>query len=74
MRSCTVFTNTYINDEIIRYLTNSESKAVSKNAKKIATVGIIGIKRVFFNLYNAISRTPAKTFDTIEAAKDYLVS
>ena len=68
------FTNTYVNDEIIRYLTSSESKAASKNAKKIAAVGIIGIKKLYFNMYNAISRTPAKACDTIEAAKDYLVS
>ena len=67
------FTNTYINDEIISYLTSSESKAASRNAKKIAAIGITGIKKLFFNMYNAISRTQAKAFNTIESAKDYLV-
>ena len=38
------FTNTYIDDKIIVYLTNAESRKASKNAKKIAAVGVTGIK------------------------------
>ena len=67
------FTNTYLNDEIIGYLTSSESKTASKNAKKLAVVGVTGLKKLFFNIYNSISSTQAKACATIEAAKDYLV-
>ena len=68
------FTNTYLNDEIMGYLTGTESKTASKNAKKLAVVGMTGIKKLFLNVYNSISTTQAKTCTTIEAAKDYLVT
>lgn len=68
------FTNTYIDDQVIGYLTNAESRAASKNTKKIAVVGVTGLKKLFFNTYNAVTFTQAKAFDTVEEAKDYLAA
>ena len=68
------FTDTYVDEHIVGYLTSEESRTASKNAQKIAAVGITGLKKLFFNMYNAVSRTQAKACDTMEAAKEYLVS
>ncbi len=68
------FSNTYLDEQVIGYLTSSESRSASKNAKKIAVVGVTGLKKIFFNMYNAVTFTQAKACDSIESAKDYLIS
>lgn len=68
------FTDTYTNKEVMDYLTGPESKAATRNTKKIAVVGITGLKKMFFNVYNTVSQTKAYAFETLEAAKDYLVA
>jgi hypothetical protein len=70
----TNFTNTYLDDQIMGYLTGAESRAASHHAHKIAVVGVTGLKKLFFNMYNAVTVTQAKAFDTVGAAKDYLVA
>lgn len=68
------FRKTYINDEVIGYLTGAESRAASKNARKIAVLGVTGLKKLFFNAYNAATFATAKAFDTLDEAKAYLVA
>lgn len=41
---------------------------------KRAAVGITGAKKVLINAFNAFTGNNAKAFDTVEAAKDWLVS
>jgi hypothetical protein len=68
------FTDTYVDNEIMGYLQGEESKRASQNAKKIAAVGITGLKKLFMNMYNIATRANARAFNTVEAAKRYLVS
>jgi hypothetical protein len=68
------FSDTYLDDRVIGYLTNSESRAASRNARKIAVVGVTGLKKIFFNMYNAVTLTKAKACDSVEAAKEYLMA
>ena len=68
------FSNTHVDDEIMKFLQNEESKRAAKNAKKIAVTGIVGIKKIFYNLYNAVHGGKAHAFDTLDQAKEYLIS
>lgn len=42
--------------------------------KKTAVLGIIGIKKVFLEMINKLTNIGAKSFDSEEDAKDWLVS
>ncbi|HCX20734.1 MAG: hypothetical protein CMB80_07805 [Flammeovirgaceae bacterium] len=41
---------------------------------KRAAVGITGAKKVLFNAFNRVSGNNARAFDSVEEAKDWLVS
>jgi hypothetical protein len=68
------FRNTYADDESLAYLRSDEMKAVSKKSTKKAILGITGLKKMFFNIYNTFTGAEAKAFDDEEAAKEYLIS
>jgi hypothetical protein len=68
------YTDTYVNDEIMAYLTGEESKQVAKKARKIAVVGVTGIKKIFLNTYNLVTGSGTRAFNDLESAKQYLVS
>jgi hypothetical protein len=40
---------------------------------KDAIVGVTGIKKILFQIYNAVVRVRTKAFDTEEAAREWLV-
>ncbi|MBN1954904.1 MAG: hypothetical protein JW900_07615 [Anaerolineae bacterium] len=46
----------------------------ARYVKKQAVVGVTGLKRLFFETIVRVSGQHARTFDTLEAAKDWLVS
>jgi len=68
------FSNTYIDSEIMAYLSSDEEKAATKKIRKTAAVGVSGIKKIFLNTYNTITQSGARAFDDLESAKQYLVS
>ena len=68
------YTGTYVNDEIMAYLSGEESKQAAKKARKIAVVGVTGIKKIFLNTYNLMTGSGTRAFNDLESAKQYLVS
>lgn len=68
------YSNTYVNDEIMVYLTGEESKQAAKKARKIAVIGVTGIKKIFLNTYNLVTGSGTRAFNDLESAKQYLVS
>lgn len=68
------FSNTYVDDTIMAYLQNDESKRAAKKSKKIAVTGITGLKKLFMNMYNTVTGGGARAFENQTAAKDYLIS
>jgi hypothetical protein len=68
------FTDTYINNRVMDYLQGEVAKKAAEKSKKTATVGVTGIKGIFMNIYNTVTKAGARNFPDRESAKDYLVS
>lgn len=68
------FTGTYATDELVQYLQSDETKRAAQKVRKMAVVGITGLKKLFLNLYNSVTGSGAKPFDDIASAKHYLIS
>jgi hypothetical protein len=58
------------NKEILDYINSPECTEPTKRFKKVAALGITGMKKV---LLNAVTRANLKAFDSEEEAKDWLV-
>jgi hypothetical protein len=69
------FEETYFNKEVKAYIEISEdSKKFNEKCKKQGFVGLTKVKKLFFNAYCKITGKEMKSCDTLEEAKDYLVS
>ncbi|MEM9326961.1 MAG: hypothetical protein AAGA85_14940, partial [Bacteroidota bacterium] len=49
-------------------------KATSHLTIRRAAVGIVGAKKVLLNAFNRVSGNSTRVFDSVEEAKDWLVS
>ncbi len=67
MRDCFV-------DEQFMETAKSQGKISLPLTKKAAIIGIFGVKKLLLNAYNAFASKPRVLFNTIEEAKDWLVS
>ena len=70
----TNFTDTYGTEKVMQELKGKDSVESMKITKKVAVVGVTGIKKIFLNAYNVLTGKNVRAFDTLEAAKDYLVA
>jgi hypothetical protein len=65
--------NSYANKDAVNAFV--EAGKISKNLlTKTAVVGITGVKKIFLNIVNKISGVNAKTFATLDEAKEWLVN
>ena len=67
------FTDVYVTEEVMNYLKSDETKNVMKYIKKSAVIGIVGIKKIFLNVFNAVTSANTKAFDKLDEAKEWLV-
>jgi hypothetical protein len=67
------FTGANISNDVLDYFKSEETIKASKCCDKQATVGIGGIKKTILNIYNSVSGSTTKLFNTLEEAKEYLV-
>ena len=68
------FTGTFLNSEIMAYLKSSDNKIAMKKVKKMAVIGITGLKKLFLKVFNSVTRSGARPLDNLDAAKEYVVS
>ena len=67
------FRDVFINEEILNFFKSDEQKKIQEKVKKTATLGVVGIKKIFFNLYNKISSKQAKAFTSEDEARKWLI-
>ena len=66
-------TNSYANKEAVNAFV--EAGKISKDLlTKTAVVGITGVKKILLNIVNKFSGANAKTFATLDEAKEWLIS
>lgn len=65
-------TDTIGESEMVNYLKESAG-ADDENMKKVAVVGVSGYRRIFLRAVIQFTSLDVKTFDTLDAAKDWLV-
>ncbi|MBN2544445.1 MAG: hypothetical protein JXB50_01525 [Spirochaetes bacterium] len=68
------FRDSTISNELVDYIKSDENKAITKLIAKQAAIGISGIKKIVFNLYNTVTGSSLKIFNTEDEAKNYLAS
>ena len=68
------FSGANLTKDFIEYLKTEEVKEITGGVKKEAIIGVSGIKKMVYNIYSALSGSTARVFNTIEEAKDYLVT
>jgi predicted flavoprotein YhiN len=66
------FTDTTVSSEFNEYLKSEENKEVAKYHRKLAVVGITGIKKMLLGIYNTLTGAKGKMFDTVEQALEYV--
>ena len=66
------FTDTTGTQKINQYLQSQEMKEASKYQKKLAVVGMTGIKKMVLKVYNVFTGVPSKTCDTLDEALEYV--
>jgi len=68
------FRESTISNELVDYIKTEENKAITKLIAKQAAIGISGIKKLVFNVYNTVTGSTLKMFNTEDEAKNYLVT
>jgi hypothetical protein len=66
------FRDTNIGSDLLSEM-NAASAATKAHVRKTAVLGVTGMKRKLADLLTAITGQPLKYFDSLEAAKDWLV-
>lgn len=67
------FRDSYVNKDAVKAF-GEAGKKVNDITIKTALVGISGVKKVLLNFINKVTSLEAKAFNTIEEAKEYLIS
>ena len=65
--------DSYANKETVDAFNNA-GKAVKDIVHKTAVLGITGVKKILLHVVNKLSNVGARPFDTMEEAKEWLVS
>jgi len=68
------FRDSNLSKDAMDFARSEELKPVIKCIKKEAIVGVTGIKKMALNLYSSVTGSTAKVFNTLEEAKEYLVT
>jgi hypothetical protein len=68
------WTNTFGTNEVMDALKTDQQKDIYKKCKKIAVVGISGIKKILLNAINPLTGGKTRAFNTLEEAKEWLVA
>ena len=67
------FKGVFITEEVMKMLKSDEVVETQKKVKKVAVLGIVGIKKIFLNVVNKVIGEKARAFNTEEEAKEWLV-
>jgi hypothetical protein len=66
--------NTLISPDVNSLIKERIHQATPQTVRKLAVVGLTGIRRAMFDMYVRLLKTEAAPFDDIDKAKDWLVS
>ncbi|MFX1384566.1 MAG: hypothetical protein ACFFBP_19245, partial [Promethearchaeota archaeon] len=67
------FTNSYANKDVMDALKETSEKT-EHLLDKTAVLGITGVKKILLNFLNKVTNIGAKSFNSIEDAKEWLIS
>jgi len=67
------FTNSYANKDAINAFKEASEKT-EHLLDKTAVLGITGVKKILLNFLNKVTNIGAKSFNSIEEAKEWLIS
>jgi hypothetical protein len=68
------FRDTIGSEKVMQELKSKEALEAMKKVSKTAVIGITGIKKILLNAYNKLTGKNIRAFDSLEAAKEYLIT